>query len=157
MGAHSYRLITRWTGNLGTGTSTYKGYSRAHVISADGKPEIAGSSDKAFHGDVTRWNPEELLIAALSQCHMLSFLHVAHSAGVVVETYEDVATGVLMTRADGSGEITEVTLRPEVTISDGNLESVPQLHHRASTLCFIANSVKFPVGHEPSTQWAVSL
>jgi organic hydroperoxide reductase OsmC/OhrA len=126
------------------------------VISADGKPDIAGSSDKAFHGEVTRWNPEELLIAALSQCHMLSFLHVAHTAGVVVETYEDVATGVLMTRADGSGEITEVTLRPEVTISDGDLEIVPELHHKASTLCFIANSVKFPVAHEPVTHRAVS-
>jgi organic hydroperoxide reductase OsmC/OhrA len=152
MKRHEYALETQWSGNHGTGTSDYKGYSRSHVIRAAGKPDISGSSDKAFHGDVTRWNPEELLIAALSQCHMLSFLHVAQSAGVVVESYLDHATGILETVADGSGRVTEVTLRPTIEISAGDISSVPSLHHRASDLCFIANSVNFPVTHEPVTR-----
>ena len=156
MNRHQFQLETLWVGNQGTGTSDYKAYSRAHVIRADGKHEIQGPSDKAFHGDVTRWNPEELLIAALSQCHMLSFLHVAQTAGVVVEQYEDHATGVLETRSDGSGQVTEVTLRPQVEISAGDAGMVPDLHHRAGQLCFIANSVNFPVQHEPVTRVASS-
>ena len=152
MNRHTFALETIWVGNQGTGTSDYRAYSRAHVIRAEGKHEILGSSDKAFHGDVSRWNPEELLIAALSQCHMLSFLHVAQAAGVVVELYEDQASGVLETRSDGSGQITEVTLRPSVEISGGDATAVPYLHHRASQLCFIANSVNFPVHHEPLTR-----
>lgn len=153
MNRHHYALETQWTGNLGSGTRDYKSYSRAHVIRAEGKGEIQGSSDKAFHGDVTRWNPEELLVAALSQCHMLSFLHVAQAAGVVVESYEDQASGVLETRPDGSGQVTEVTLRPDIEISAGDVSQVPELHHRASQLCFIANSVNFPVNHEPLTRY----
>lgn len=152
MNRHHYELTTLWVGNEGSGTSDYKSYSRAHVIRAEGKREIQGSSDKAFHGDVTRWNPEELLIAALSQCHMLSFLHVAQLSGVVVEHYEDRASGILETRPDGSGHITEVTLRPQIEVSAGDPSVIPELHHRASTLCFIANSVNFPVRHEPVTR-----
>ncbi|MDA8777229.1 OsmC family protein [Pontimonas sp.] len=152
MKRHSYELHNEWVGNQGTGTSGYKAYSRAHVISAQGKPDIEGSSDSTFHGDVTRWNPEEMLIAALSQCHMLSFLHVAQAAGVVVVSYRDTATGVLQTSPDGSGAITEVTLRPDIEISRGDKDSVPSLHHRARELCFIANSVNFPVAHEPRTK-----
>jgi len=156
MNRHHFALETLWMGNLGSGTSDYKAYSRAHVIRADGKQEIQGSSDKAFHGDVTRWNPEELLIAALSQCHMLSFLHVAQAAGVIVEHYEDQASGILETRPDGSGHVTEVTLRPHIEISEGDPAVVPDLHHRASQLCFIANSVNFPVRHDPLTRVATS-
>ena len=152
MNRHHYELTTLWVGNEGSGTSDYKSYSRAHVIRAEGKGEIQGSSDKAFHGDVTRWNPEELLIAALSQCHMLSFLHVAQLSGVVVEHYEDRASGILETRPDGSGHITEVTLRPQIDMSAGDPSVIPELHHRASQLCFIANSVNFPVRHEPVTR-----
>ena len=152
MNRHHYELTTLWVGNEGSGTSDYKSYSRAHVIRAEGKREIQGSSDTAFHGDVTRWNPEELLIAALSQCHMLSFLHVAQLSGVVVEHYEDRASGILETRPDGSGHITEVTLRPQIDMSAGDPSVIPELHHRASQLCFIANSVNFPVRHEPVTR-----
>jgi len=151
MKSHEFQLETVWVGNQGSGTSDYKAYSRAHVIRASGKPEIQGSSDAVFHGDATRWNPEELLIAALSQCHMLSFLHVAQAAGVVVESYEDQASGVLETRPDGSGRITEVTLRPRIHVSAGEVSQIPALHQRANELCFIANSVNFPVHHEPHT------
>ena len=151
MNSHEFQLETVWVGNQGSGTSDYKAYLRAHVIRASGKPEIQGSSDTVFYGDATRWNPEELLIAALSQCHMLSFLHVAQAAGVVVESYEDQASGVLETRPDGSGQITEVTLRPRIQVSAGEVSQIPALHQRANELCFIANSVNFPVHHEPHT------
>ena len=151
MNRHTFALETIWVGNQGTGTSDYRAYSRAHVIRAEGKHEILGSSDKAFHGDVSRWNPEELLIAALSQCHMLSFLHVAQAAGVVVELYEDEASGVLETRSDGSGQITEVTLRPSVEISGGTVDGGalrgPHARRRGGRKCGGARVLRL---HEPA-------
>ena len=147
---HDYAVSLEWTGDRGTGTSGYKAYGRDHVLRADGKHEISGSSDRVFHGDIDRWNPEEMLIAALSQCHLLSYLHVAASNGVVVVGYTDAATGTLTTTADGGGHFSSVTLRPTVTIAAGDPELALALHHEASTKCFIASSVNFPVGHEPT-------
>lgn len=146
---HHYALEIEWTGNRGTGTSDYKSYARDHVIRAEGKPSIEGSSDRSFRGDATRWNPEELLLAALSQCHMLSYLHVAASNGIVVTSYVDAATGTMEQTHDGGGHFTSATLRPVVTISAGDLTLATELHHEASEKCFIAASVNFPVVHEP--------
>jgi organic hydroperoxide reductase OsmC/OhrA len=146
---HVYRVSLDWVGNLGSGTSGYKAYSRDHVIQAPGKPDIVGSSDRIFHGNPERWNPEELLIAALSQCHMLSFLHVASEAGIIVTGYLDKPEGTLSLDAEGGGKMTDVCLRPEVTAT-GDPDVIAQCHHRASELCFIANSVNFPVRHEPT-------
>ncbi len=144
---HHYALTVRWTGNLGEGTSTYRGYSRDHDIEIPGLPTLHGSSDPTFHGDRTRYNPEQLLLSALSQCHMLSFLHVAVNHGVVVTAYEDNAEG-----RDGSGQFESVTLKPHVTIEDpAHEELMGQLHHEANQVCFIARSVNFPVLHEPTT------
>ncbi len=148
---HSFAVSLEWTGNLGSGTSGYRDYSRDHVVSAIGKADIAGSADKTFHGDASRWNPEEMLIAALSQCHMLSFLHVAAQAGVVVTSYRDSASGILETTPDGGGRITSVTLSPRLEISRGEIEAMGALHENASKLCFIANSVNFPVSHQHVT------
>ena len=148
---HTFAVSVEWTGNAGSGTSGYKDYRRDTRVIAEHKAAILGSSDKAFHGDTSRWNPEELLIAALSQCHLLSFLHVAANAGVVVESYDDDATGSLAVTAEGGGNMIEVVLRPRITISRGEVDDVPGLHQRASELCFIANSVNFPVRHEPVT------
>jgi organic hydroperoxide reductase OsmC/OhrA len=147
--AHHYATNLEWTGNRGTGTSSYRDYGRDHVVRADGNPDIAGSSDRAFHGDPERWNPEELLLAALSQCHMLSYLHVATLHGIVVEEYTDAATGTMEQTANGGGRFTSVTLRPIVTISAGDVAAAMDAHHEASEKCFIAASVNFPVGHEP--------
>lgn len=146
---HHFAIALEWTGNRGTGTSGYKAYGRDHVVRAEGKHEINGSSDRVFHGDADRWNPEEMLIAALSQCHLLSYLHVAASNGVVVTGYTDAATGIMEQTADGGGHFTSVTLRPVVTISAGDLDLARSLHHDASLKCFIANSMNFPVRHEP--------
>jgi organic hydroperoxide reductase OsmC/OhrA len=152
MNRHTFELETIWVGNQGTGTSDYRAYSRAHVIRAEGKHEILGSSDKAFHGDVSRWNPEELLIAALSQCHMLSFLHVAQAAVSWWNSYEDQASGVLTRHAGWFWPDHRGHPSAHIEISGGDATAVPDLHHRASQLCFIANSVNFPVHHEPLTR-----
>ena len=146
---HHYALEIEWTGNRGTGTSDYKAYGRDHIVSAEGKPSITGSSDRSFRGDPERWNPEELLLAALSQCHMLSYLHEAATNGIVVESYVDAATGTMEQTHDGGGHFTSATLRPQVTISAGDATVALALHHDANAKCFIASSVNFPVIHEP--------
>ena len=153
---HHYVIGLQWRGNRGTGTSDYRAYGREHVVSADGKPDIDGSSDRVFHGNADRWNPEELLIAALSQCHMLSYLHVAASHGVVVTAYQDNATGTMVQTAGGSGHFTSVTLHPVVTVeSEDAMEAAMACHREASEKCFIAASVNFPVLHEPRVLVAV--
>ena len=150
---HRYALTVRWTGNLGEGTSSYRGYSRDHDVEIPGLPVLKGSSDPTFRGDRTRCNPEQLLLAALSQCHMLSFLHVAVMNGVVVTRYIDEAEGLMRTNRDGSGQFESVTLKPRVTVAGAeHLPLMDELHHKANQLCFIARSVNFPVLHEPVTQ-----
>ncbi len=147
---HRYALTVTWTGNTGDGTSTYRGYRRTHTVVAEGPPELLGSADRTFHGDRERWNPEQLLLASLAQCHMLSYLHVCVDAGVVVTGYTDGATGSMRTEAAGGGRFTEVVLRPEVMVAhDSMVDAATTAHHRANQLCFIAGSVNFPVRHEP--------
>ena len=146
---HRYRVDVEWTGNRGTGTDGYRNYSRNHVIRIPGKPDLAGSSDPAFRGDATRHNPEDMLVAALSSCHMLSYLHMATVAGVVVVAYDDSAEGTMATEGDG-GRFTEVVLRPVVTIrADSDPGKALAAHEAAHHACFIANSVNFPVRCEP--------
>jgi organic hydroperoxide reductase OsmC/OhrA len=147
---HSYQVAVEWQGNRGTGTSDYKAYGREHRVTAVGKHPLEGSADRAFRGDANRWNPEELLLAALSQCHLLSYLHAAASHGVVVISYTDAATGVMEQTNDGGGHFTSATLHPVVTIGGGDEELAMRLHAEASAMCFIAASVNFPVRHEPT-------
>ena len=147
---HHYALELEWTGNRGSGTSDYKAYGRDHVVFSAGKPSIEGSSDRTFRGDPDRWNPEEMLLAALSQCHLLSYLHVAATNGIVVTGYTDSATGTMEQTHDDGGHFTSATLRPLVTISAGDPELALALHHEASEKCFIAASVNFAVLHEPT-------
>lgn len=148
---HQYELTVEWTGDLGTGTSAYRAYSRRHEIRADDKSTVIdGSADRHFRGDTERWNPEELLVASLSQCHMLWYLHLAADAGVVVTAYIDTPTGTMTMDGAGSGQFTEVTLNPVVTLDDPAAEDTAQaLHHDAAARCFIARSVNFPVHHAP--------
>jgi organic hydroperoxide reductase OsmC/OhrA len=147
---HEYGVSVRWTGNLGSGTSGYRGYSRDHEVSAGEAPPLAASSDPLFRGDPGRWNPELELTAALAQCHMLWYLHLCADAGIIVTGYTDDASGTMAETDDGSGSFTEVVLRPRVTVADaGMAEKAAQLHADAHARCFIANSVNFPVRHEP--------
>jgi len=148
---HHYAATVEWTGNRGTGTSAYTAYDRAHVIRIAGKPPIPGSSDPAFRGDPARYNPEEMLVASLSTCHMLWYLHLCSTAGVVVTRYVDGAEGAMIEEADGSGRFTRVILKPDVTVGRGaDLTKAHDLHAVAHKMCFIANSMNFPVGHEPT-------
>jgi organic hydroperoxide reductase OsmC/OhrA len=147
---HSYTVTVTWTGNTGTGTSSYRDYQRSYDISAAGKSSIAGSSDPAFRGEGARWNPEELLVASLSACHELWFLHLCADAGIVVEAYVDEAAGIMEEAADGGGQFVEVVLRPRVRPAPGSDRDKIQLpHHEAHAKCFIAPSVNFPVRCEP--------
>lgn len=147
---HDYDVSVVWTGNHGAGTSGYRAYGRDHTIASAQAPTIAGSADPAFRGDPARWNPEQLQVAALSQCHMLWYLHLAATAGVVVTAYEDHAHGVMRHDDTGGGQFESVTLHPRVTIAVG---SDPQkalaTHSRVPEVCFIARSVNFPVHHDP--------
>lgn len=147
---HNYRITTEWTGNLGSGTANYRAYSRNHRISAAEKTAaIHGSADPHFRGDAAAYNPEELLVASLSTCHMLWVLHLCADAGIVVTAYSDDASGEMAENADGSGQFTHVLLRPRMTITDGaRIEEARALHDKAHQFCFIARSVNFPVDHE---------
>ncbi|MGW2279309.1 OsmC family protein [Streptomyces sp. NPDC001770] len=148
---HTYDVQVEWTGNLGSGTDGYASFSRDHEVLADGKDGIAASSDPAFRGDPARWNPEELLVSSVAQCHMLWYLHLCAVGGVVVTDYEDTAHGVMtMDETGGGGRITQVVLRPEVTVTDASMvEKARALHGDVPALCFIARSVNFPIAHEP--------
>ena len=146
---HRYTLGLLWQGNRGSGTSGYRDYSRECVLTAEGKPDLLGSADVPFRGDGSRWNPEELLVAALSQCHLLSYLHSAVNHGIVVTAYADQPVGT-MSQVGQGGRFTSVVLRPRVTITDAAQSELAQaIHREASDNCFIAASVNFPVTHEP--------
>lgn len=145
---HDYDVHVTWTGNLGTGTDSYRTFSRDHEATAAGLPPIPASADPAFRGDAARWNPELLLLASLSQCHMLWYLHLASQEGIVVTSYEDDAHGEMSTDGTGAGEFTGAVLNPRVTISDGDPERAEALHDEVGTYCFIARSVRFPIEHD---------
>ncbi|TQF68554.1 OsmC family peroxiredoxin [Rhodococcus spelaei] len=158
MREHHYALTVAWTGNRGVGTVDHRAYGREHRISAPAKPDVYGSSDPAFRGDPARWNPEELLVASLAQCHMLWFLSLAASAGIVVTGYTDRPTGTMAEEPSGAGQFTEVTLNPDVTVRDRDtlgadlLAKIESLHQSANEMCFIARSVNFAVRHRPTTR-----
>ncbi|MBL1074417.1 OsmC family protein [Nocardia sp. 2] len=142
MAEHVYEVEVTWAG----ATTGYRSYSRNHELLAAGRPPIPATSDPKFRGDATRWNPEQLLVGSLSDCHMLWYLHLCAEAGVVVTAYHDTALGVM-----DDERFQLVTLRPRVTITDlAMIDTAERLHHDAHKKCFIANSVNFPVAHEPT-------
>ncbi len=149
MGEHHYELTSTWTGNRGTGTSGIRDYDRAITVEVAGKPTMFASSDKPFRGDPARWNPEDMLLAALSECHLLSYLHACVVAGVVVVSYRDRATALMREDGHGGGSFVEAVLHPEVVVADAAMiEAAIAAHEQANAWCFIANSVNFPVRHD---------
>ena len=149
IGEHRYAVQSVWTGNRGTGTSGYRDYDRSVTIAVDGKPQLEASADRPFRGDREKWNPEDLLMAALSECHLLSYLHACVEAGVVVTSYRDEATGTMILDDRGGGAFREVVLRPRVTVADPSMiDAAVAAHAQANAWCFIANSVNFPVRHD---------
>ncbi|HVZ97388.1 MAG TPA: OsmC family protein [Chitinophagaceae bacterium] len=151
MKQHQYKINVAWTGNLGRGTENYTSYGRSHLILAEGKQVIHCSSDPSFRGDNTKYNPEEMFIASLSSCHMLWYLHLCAEAKINVVAYTDIATGIMEEAAGGSGRFKEVTLHPEVVVTNESMiEKANELHHKANQFCFIANSCNFPIHHKPA-------
>jgi len=151
MKKHQYQIQVKWTGNLGEGTKSYKGYSRNHEITTNGKPTIMGSSDPSFNGDPTRYNPEDLFVSTLASCHLLWYLHLCSVNKITVVEYVDNSTGTMLEKEDGSGAFEEVTLQPSITILEPDKKELAiQLHHEAHDKCFIANSVNFPVQCKPT-------
>ncbi|MFJ4224779.1 OsmC family protein [Microbacterium sp. NPDC089695] len=149
LGDHHYALTATWTGNTGTGTSGYREYRRDVTLAVDGKPDVLASADKPFRGDPSRWNPEDMLLASLSQCHLLSYLHACVTAGVVVVSYRDDASGLMRENGAGGGAFVEVMLRPQVVVADASMiDAAEKAHAQANEWCFIANSMNFPVRHE---------
>ena len=147
---HNYKLTVKWTGNTGKGTADYTAYERSHVVTVNGKKDLKCSSASPFRGDKTKHNPEDLLLASLSACHMLWYLHICADAGVVVLDYIDNAEGKMIQTTNGAGYFTEVILNPVVIVADKSMiNKANELHKKAQEFCFIANSVKFPVYHRP--------
>ncbi|HEY2605506.1 OsmC family protein [Paraburkholderia sp. RL18-103-BIB-C] len=148
-GEHKYKVSVQWTGNRGSGTSGYRDYGRDHVITAGSKPAIPGSSDAAFLGDASRWNPEDLLVASACACHKLWYLHLCADAGIVVLDYRDNAEGTMLDTPQ-QGRFSQIVLRPHVVIrAGGDVEQAAHLHHVAHEKCYIASSVNFPILCEP--------
>jgi organic hydroperoxide reductase OsmC/OhrA len=149
--AHEHHFAARlvWTGAEHGPVRDYRSYSRDYRVEVEGKPPLMGSSGPAFRGDAGKHNPEDLLVAALSACHMLSYLAVCARARIEVVGYEDQASGMMAIK-DGKMRFVEVTLAPHVTIAAGDLEQARALHEKAHEDCFIANSVNFPVLNVPT-------
>ena len=148
---HNYSVDLAWTGNTGNGTSNYGNYERSHTIKCPSKVILECSSDAAFNGDNTKYNPKELLIASVSSCHMLWYLHLCSEANIVVTAYRDNATGLMQEETNGAGKFISLCLRPLVTVAEASMvEKAEQLHNAANEKCFIANSLNFPVTHHPT-------
>jgi organic hydroperoxide reductase OsmC/OhrA len=147
--SHTYTARVTWTGAAAGPTLSYRAYSREYLAEVAGKPSLRGSADPLFRGDAGLFNPEEMLVVALSSCHMLSYLAECARAGIAVLSYEDSASGTMALR-DGRLAFTEVMLRPRVTIAgDSRRDRAIALHDNAHEGCFIAASINFPVRHEP--------
>lgn len=145
---HLYKTNLVWKGNKGSGTMDYRSYDRDFEVEINGKTPIQGSSDSVFLGDKSKYNPEDLLLSSVSSCHMLWYLHLCSKNGIVVIDYKDNAEGIMSENADGSGRFTEIVLKPEVVISNASdINIANALHSDANKMCFIANSLNFPVKH----------
>ncbi len=147
---HHYKTSVEWTGNTGAGTNGYRSYNRSHTILADEKKPIEGSSDPSFLGDIKKYSPEDLFLASVASCHMLWYLHLCSDAGIIITSYIDHATGTMIETNNGGGRSTEITLHPEVMVTQQSMIAAAEsLHAKANELCFIANSCNFPIHHQP--------
>ena len=148
---HNYKITTEWTGNKGDGNKNVRTYDRSHTVSIQGKPELFLTTDNPAVGDKSKLNPEDLLVSAISSCHMLSYLYVCAMEGIVITSYTDQATGIMIEHASGGGSFNVVTLNPVFYVADESMiEKAIELHHKAHEICYIANSVNFEVKCNPT-------
>jgi organic hydroperoxide reductase OsmC/OhrA len=148
---HNYKLTAVWTGNKGDGTKNIRTYDRSHTVSVEGKPELFLTTDNPVVGDKSKLNPEDLLVTAISSCHMLSYLYVCAMEGIVITSYTDNTTGIMIENTSGGGNFKEVTLNPIFYVADESMvEKAIELHHKAHEICYIANSVNFEVKFNPT-------
>lgn len=148
---HNYKITAEWTGNKGDGTKNVRTYDRSHTVTVEGKPALLLTTDNAAVGDPSKLNPEDLLVSAISSCHMLSYLYVCSLEGIVITSYIDHSTGIMIEKASGGGSFKEVTLNPTFTVADESMiEKAMELHHKAHEICYIANSVNFEVTCHPT-------
>jgi organic hydroperoxide reductase OsmC/OhrA len=148
---HNYTLELNWTGNTGDSTSSYSSYERSYIFQTENKSHLEGSSDPVFRGDSSKYNPEELFLAAVSSCHMLWYLHLCSEEGILVKTYQDKPEGRMSLNSNGSGQFDKITLKPKITIGNSSsemLKKAERLHEKANEMCFIANSCNFEIVHE---------
>lgn len=147
----TYETNLLWTGNLGQGTLNYTSYERSYTVQVQDKPDLLGSADPMFRGDKHKWNPEELLLASLSSCHMLWYLHLCSTNKILVQSYQDSSHAKMIIEANGKGKFESVELKPLVTITNQEQKDLAEsLHSQAHKFCFIANSVNFPISLSPS-------
>lgn len=150
MKEHHYKLTTTWTGDSAAGNKNIRTYDRSHTVVIPGKPELQLTTDNAAVGDKSKLNPEDLLVSALSSCHMLSYLYVCSLEGIVITEYADNASGIMIENDKGGGSFKEVTLNPVCKVAEASM--IPraiELHHKAHEICYIANSVNFEVKCNP--------
>lgn len=148
---HNYKITTEWTGNTGEGTKNVRTYDRSHTVTIQGKPELFLTTDNPHVGDKSKLNPEDLLVSAISSCHMLSYLYACAIEGIVITSYTDHATGIMIENASGGGSFKEVTLKPICYVADESMVAKAiELHHKAHEICYIANSVNFEVMCNPT-------
>lgn len=146
---HTYAVDVEWSAP--EGTADYRTYPRNHVLSSAAAQSIAASADPHFLGDPALWNPEQLLVAAAANCHMLSYLALCARHGVVVLDYIDSATGTMVETPGGGGGFTAIELSPRVTVAAGtDLGLARALHHDAGEQCYIAATLTCPVTHSPT-------
>lgn len=148
---HRYNVTTVWTGNKGDGTKNVRTYDRSHTVTTQGKPDLFLTTDNAAVGDKSKLNPEDLLVTAISSCHMLSYLYACSLEGIVITSYTDNASGIMIEQASGGGRFKEVNLNPVFSVADDSMaEKAIELHHKAHEICYIANSVNFEVTCNPT-------
>ncbi len=142
---HLFKAALNWSKDNGKSIR----YTKNHTISFEGKEALTISAAKAFKGDPSLHNPEDLLLSSLMSCHMMSYLYICAQHQIEVIDYQDQAIATLETNENGSGRFIEVRLNPQVTISNGEQIALANtLHHQAHQLCFIANSCNFPILHQ---------
>jgi organic hydroperoxide reductase OsmC/OhrA len=148
---HNYKITTEWTGNTGEGTKNVRTYDRSHTVTIQGKPALYLTTDNPHVGDKSKLNPEDLLVSAISSCHMLSYLYLCSMEGIIIMAYTDHATGIMIENASGGGSFKEVVLNPIFHLADERMaERAIELHHKAHEICYIANSVNFEVKCNPT-------